>query len=788
MKKVDFKKVGSSIVLYKVEIGTMIVALLLIGGITNGIQGIMEEKQDQNAKTSRLEYDKKLSELELERAGLVGILNVEKEYDENAKDFETIPKVEYNDSPSSSVNSSSSNVSSNSENGQLVVSKPMVIDYSSLTGRSIKVLEGQSFNPMKDLQLSAKDKNGKDISSKIEILENNVNTEQPGHYIVRARVRLNDGATLTKQFSVEVAYQPLKVTVGEVTLDHTIVNKGALNQLTLKIHSSKDYVTPISLQIDGKSYPLTKSSQDNYLTTFQGSGKSGNVKYHVESIKMSDNSIVQVNQYVNQLVKKDMPTVDHLSYEFNPISERLVTNIKLSDHDHAINKVNYATVYLLDDANQQVGKLFAYANQENTLYFKVPKNGQYTMKVMAEVDLTGQDVESIELFSKTITVSSMDQTTITGQHATIYEGDVFDPIKDLQLSAIDKDGKDITESITIDGDVDTTVPGKYRVIASVLNASGEKVQKEFTVTVKARKTEVNKIQILNLEKEYPTGAIIDIDFDLELSKQYLTVESIIVNNQSYSVEHLKDSHLYKIKDISLPHETGVFDLNLETIELSNGEKVSINHSVEVTLVKNNSRIVYEEHVAEDDGFNFMEPDLATYTLGRNAQVGSSQIISDKDTNTAQASVNLSGLVRKADGTSPEGRLEVTLPTAISFVVDQEGNLQLPTALPITNNSSVGIDLSISGFTESQPDGGITVKKSVTDSDSRSSIALSISGNTNETVSLLHNETSATSLLTLSANSAGSLTLSGEAGKGSSSDVDLNGVNETFTIVFKIKKQ
>ena len=153
-----------------------------------------------------------------------------------------------------------------------------------------------------------------------------------------------------------------------------------------------------------------------------------------------------------------------------------------------------------------------------------------------------------------------------------------------------------------------------------------------------------------------------------------------------------------------------------------------------------------------------------------------------------ANVTLSGLVRTIDGSVPSGRIEVTLPTSISFVVDQVGNLQLPSSLPVSNSSSVGIVLSIQGFTESQPQRGITVKSTVSDTDPRSAIALRISGNTSETVSLLHNGVTSKPLLNLAANSSGSLVLSGEAGKASVAEVDANGVNETFTITFSIKKQ
>ena len=76
--------------------------------------------------------------------------------------------------------------------------KEEITDRSSFNGKDVMVLEGEPFNPMNALQLAATDINGKNITNKIVITENNVDTYKPGLYNVKAAVTLSDKNTLEK--------------------------------------------------------------------------------------------------------------------------------------------------------------------------------------------------------------------------------------------------------------------------------------------------------------------------------------------------------------------------------------------------------------------------------------------------------------------------------------------------------------------------------------------------------------------------------------------------------------
>ena len=169
-------------------------------------------------------------------------------------------------------------------------------------------------------------------------------------------------------------------------------------------------------------------------------------------------------------------------------------------------------------------------------------------------------------------------------------------------------------------------------------------------------------------------------------------------------------------------------------------------------------------------------------------------ITGNDTETLTQDVTVSGTVRKSTGEAPAGRLEVELPTAMAFTVDEEGNFN-GANYKVTNRSAVGIKLSVAEFRETNSNGGITLNAvsgfNPADKD-RANIAMSLDGNVNGSLTSvdLSQVTAGTEreVLDVGANDAGILRLSGKAGtKKDNSDLESNGAKEDFTLVFKVKK-
>lgn len=161
-------------------------------------------------------------------------------------------------------------------------------------------------------------------------------------------------------------------------------------------------------------------------------------------------------------------------------------------------------------------------------------------------------------------------------------------------------------------------------------------------------------------------------------------------------------------------------------------------------------------------------------------------------------VEVSGTITKKDGTAPAGKIQVELPTAMSFLVNEKGEFS-GCDFEVKNQSDVGIDVLVQDFKKST--GNITLKEknTIQSSDDRSNVSLVLKGRdengTELTADLAEISTTATEteILNVQSKQSGFIKLTGEAGKanhtasGQNNDVDANGAQGQFTLVFKIKK-
>ncbi len=168
-----------------------------------------------------------------------------------------------------------------------------------------------------------------------------------------------------------------------------------------------------------------------------------------------------------------------------------------------------------------------------------------------------------------------------------------------------------------------------------------------------------------------------------------------------------------------------------------------------------------------------------------------------DTAPLSQNVTVSGSVKKADGSAAEGRIEVELPTTLSFAVDQKGGVQ-GANYSVKNNSSKAVIVAVQEFTDTTPNSGITVKAGDvinTESDNRSTVALSLVGaptpgsaNTT-TVDLKSINSGGDDILAVAAGTTSTMTLTGVAGKAADAEgVDKKGASDTFNLVFNIRAE
>lgn len=167
--------------------------------------------------------------------------------------------------------------------------------------------------------------------------------------------------------------------------------------------------------------------------------------------------------------------------------------------------------------------------------------------------------------------------------------------------------------------------------------------------------------------------------------------------------------------------------------------------------------------------------------------------------TKDVNVTVTGSVKNANGLAPQGKLEVELPVSMDFSVDQNGAF-VGTTYKVTNKSQSKVAVSVADFSETDPNGGITIlpksNKDTIDQQGRDNVIIALVGENGKHVDLGDfdkNEDPKKELLVINENNGvGTIELTGKAGKeaitGKGTVTNDTGVSETFKLVFQIKKK
>lgn len=205
------------------------------------------------------------------------------------------------------------------------------------------------------------------------------------------------------------------------------------------------------------------------------------------------------------------------------------------------------------------------------------------------------------------------------------------------------------------------------------------------------------------------------------------------------------------------------------------------------------------------------PATSVYAAPNVTEVDDKKVLNMEATDTGKVTVPVTGTVKKSDGSLPEGKIEVELPTAMAFIVDQNGGVT-ETEYTISNNSkNVDIKLSVDSFTggfsgsNGSGDGikimtGEELSESTKEQHYRNQVSLTLTKTDGVStldlgkVNKLTDET-AKELGKIDAGTHTKLKLKGIAGSKNSSeahlpsgtDVDSKGAEQEFSLVFSIKK-
>lgn len=328
-----------------------------------------------------------------------------------------------NSNSSNNINNSSNLSDDSNKNNQTedkTETKPnndkkdeVAIDKSAFVGKDMIISEGDNFEPFETLQLSAKDVDGKNITKKIVITENNVDIYKPGLYTVKANVQLSNGNIIYKEFLVRVEPVKLQLAVNDIQVSKDILKKRESYTMSFKVDSSKDYIDVATVNINGKMYYPNKttkrrffSKDDVYTIQLVANDKAGVEDINFNTITMTDGTVVDINELKTVEVLKDEASIKDMIIDNISDDGEVAISFFIKDIDDTISK---AKLYVYDEEENVIVEKEVEKNKTINSILNVNKNGVYKIKIVADenVEFVAQntkDSKRKELYSTSIEV------------------------------------------------------------------------------------------------------------------------------------------------------------------------------------------------------------------------------------------------------------------------------------------------------------------------------------------------------------------------------------------------
>ncbi len=395
-----------------------------------------------------------------------------------------------NDNYQSNRPSSTPITNNQTNNTQNSINNETTKDLSFLKGTSITMVEGDSFNPITNLGIVAHDKDGTDITNRVSIDENTVDVNNEGSYYVKTSVKLNDGSTLEKVFTIKV--NPKKEVTYEVNnfemLENTAPKLGTV-RIFFDSKVSDNTVSPVKATVNGVEYNINDFGKSGfggitrYYIDVNVGDISGEFKLNVEKIEFSNGVSICPNKQMNVYVMKSEPTVSNFSYTEDK-EGKISTTFDLKDLDNSLSNMK---VSLYDEKGILIQEHKVIKKEKYNLDFSVEANGKYTLEVIGDVNLYN-DLNRLNqnriILSQEINVSKIDKSSLDANNVELYVGDEFN-IDSLNIKAFDIDGEDITNKVKVDtSQLDIFTPGEYDIVLSVVNKNDVKLEKNIKVKVR----------------------------------------------------------------------------------------------------------------------------------------------------------------------------------------------------------------------------------------------------------------------------------------------------------------
>ena len=386
------------------------------------------------------------------------------------------------------------------------------------------ISEGDNFEPFETLQLSAKDVDGKNITKKIVITENNVDIYKPGLYTVKANVQLSNGNIIYKEFLVRVEPVKLQLAVNDIQVSKDILKKRESYTMSFKVDSSKDYIDVATVNINGKMYYPNKttkrrffSKDDVYTIQLVANDKAGVEDINFNTITMTDGTVVDINELKTVQVLKDEASIKDMVIDNISDDGEVAISFFIKDIDDTISK---AKLYVYDEEENVIVEKEVEKNKTINSILNVNKNGVYKIKIVADenVEFVAQntkDSKRKELYSTSIEVknarfsdNSIKEANVDIASYIVYndENDFINQLSFAQIKAGDGLEED-TDSENPDGSdsSDTTIDQNPGNSGSAGGAGGSDSNTPSNGNDGSGTTERKDVFINDSKKEYKRG-------------------------------------------------------------------------------------------------------------------------------------------------------------------------------------------------------------------------------------------------------------------------------------------
>ena len=393
---------------------------------------------------------------------------------------------------------------------------------------------GDEFDPLADV--TAEDEEDGDITDKIEILENEVDTTKPGKYEVTYKVTDSGGASHVKT---------IKVTVNPK-------------------------MEPLN------AAPIIKA-EDKTLTV----GDAFDPMADVTATDAEDGNLTDKIEILNNEVDTTKPGKYEVIYKVTDSKGASYTKSITVTVNPKMEPINAAPIIKAEDKTLTVGDTFdpkadvtATDEEDGNLTDKIEvlKNEVDTTKPgKYEVTYKVTDSKGASR-TKTITVTVNPKMevlnaipTIKAEDKTLTVGDTFDPKADV--TATDEEDGNLTDKIEVlKNEVDTTKAGKYEVTYKVTDSKGASRTKTITVTVNPKMETLNEAPTIDVtDKEITVGDKFD-------PKDGVTAKDKEDGNLTDKIEILKNT--------VDPSKPGVYEV---TYKVTDSKGASCTKTIKVTV-------------------------------------------------------------------------------------------------------------------------------------------------------------------------------------------------------------